>query len=49
MDSLCKTECIECNSTKLDIIEVDEYNEILRFKCKDCGDTFTKPTDNLCN
>jgi transcription elongation factor Elf1 len=47
MDNFGKIECFNCHSTKLDIIEVDGYNEILRVKCRDCGDTFTEPTNNF--
>jgi len=47
--------CPKCNSTKIDIIDLDEYNEILIFKCCECGEEFTKPveviisTDTLSN
>lgn len=47
MEDFGKIECNTCNSTKIDIIDVDEYNEILRLKCKDCGDTFMKSIDKI--
>jgi len=47
MENFSKIECMECSSPRLDIIEVDEYNEILRFKCKDCGDEFSKSVDKI--
>lgn len=43
MDSFKKIKCLECDSIKLDVIEVDEYNGIWRLRCKECGYEFTKP------
>ena len=42
MDSFEKIKCLECDSLELDIIEVDEYNGILRLRCQECGYEFTK-------
>jgi len=37
--------CPKCNSKKIDIIDLDEYNEILIFKCFECKEEFTKPIE----
>lgn len=47
MDNFEKIKCFECDSLKLDIIEVDEYNEIIRIKCKECGYEFIKSVDKI--
>lgn len=37
--------CPKCNTQKIDIIDLDEYNEVLIFKCEKCGEEFTKPVE----
>lgn len=35
-------KCPECDSQKVKTTDFDEYNKVLRFKCKKCGMEFTK-------
>ncbi len=37
--------CSKCDTQKVDIIDLDEYNQVLIFKCKECGEEFTKPVE----
>lgn len=37
--------CPKCNTQKIDIIDLDEYNQVLIFKCAECGEEFTKPVE----
>ena len=37
--------CPKCNTQKIDIIDLDEYNQVLIFKCNECGEEFTKPVE----
>ena len=42
MSSFERIKCLECDSLELDIIEVDEYNGIMRLRCQECGYEFIK-------
>jgi len=35
--------CPMCSAQKMDIIDLGEYNQVLIFKCNECGEEFTKP------
>ena len=37
--------CPKCDTPKIGIIDLDEYNEVLIFKCEECGEEFTKPVE----
>lgn len=41
------SHCPRCDTKKLCIIGLDEYNQILVFKCNKCGEEFTRPVENL--
>ncbi len=47
MENFGKIECNECSSKKLDVIELDEYNGIVRFKCESCGESFMQSINKL--
>ena len=37
--------CPKCDTQKLGIIDLDEYNQVLIFRCNECGEEFTKPVE----
>ena len=39
------SRCPKCDTKKLGIIDLDEYNQILVFKWNVCGEEFTRPVD----
>ncbi len=39
--------CAKCGVQKIDIIDINEYNEVLIFKCIECGEEFTRPVENV--
>lgn len=36
-------KCPECGAQKVNLMDLDAYNEIWKIKCRECGHEFTKP------
>ncbi|MGB9980493.1 hypothetical protein [Methanobacterium sp.] len=41
------SHCPKCDTRKLGIIDLDEYNQVLIFRCNKCGEEFTKPVEKI--
>ncbi len=41
------SHCPKCYTKKLGIIDLDGYNQILVFKCNECGEEFTRPVEMI--
>ena len=39
------SHCPRCDTKKLGIIGLDEYNQVLVFRCNKCGEEFTRPVE----